>query len=170
MDSVHLHLLITHVPVLATIFSFLVFVWGMIRSDKKYYHLAMIGFITAAVFSIIALQSGEGAEETVEHLAGVSESVIHTHQESAEVTNWIAIILGLASIGGFLIEKYKPALTKTYMIIILLLGLVSSGSFTYTAYLGGQVRHSEIRTQSATTQTGQGLENEGEEDEQGELP
>jgi len=168
MDSVHLHLLITHVPVLATIFSFLVFVWGMIQSDKKYYHLAMVGFIAAGILSIVALQSGEGAEEAVEHLAGVSESVIHTHQESAEVTNWIAILLGVASIGGFLIEKYKPSLTKAYMVIILLLGLVSSGSFTYTAYLGGQVRHSEIRTQSAANQTEQGTESE--EHEEGELP
>lgn len=157
MDSVHLHLLINHVPVLATIFSVLILLWGIIKSEKSYYRLAMVGFILAGVFSIVALQSGEGAEEAVEHLAGVSENMIHDHEEVAEVTNWIAVALGLASIGGFVIQKYKTAVMKPYLTVLLVVGFASSGAFIYTAYLGGQIRHTEIRSQQT------GAESDSEE-------
>jgi uncharacterized membrane protein len=150
MDAVHLHLLITHVPVLATIFSFLILIWGVAKPEKHYYQLAMVGFIIAALLSIVAVQSGEGAEETAEELPGVTETVIHNHEEAAEITNWIAIILGVASIGGFYIMKNKAESMKNYLKILLLLGLVSSGAFIYTAYLGGQVRHTEIRPDDNT--------------------
>lgn len=151
MDAVHIHLMITHVPILATIFSLLILIWGVVRSDSKYQMLAMTGFIIAGIFSLVALNTGEGAEEAVEHLAGVTRGVIHTHEEAAEVANWIAMLLGVVSIGGFVIQKVKPALMKTYVFLVLLAGLVSSGAFSYVGYLGGQVRHTEIRSQTAAS-------------------
>jgi hypothetical protein len=55
----------------------------------------MVGFIIAGILSIVALQSGEGAEDTVENLLGVTESYIHDHEEAAEITNWIAVALAV---------------------------------------------------------------------------
>jgi uncharacterized membrane protein len=153
MDAAHIHLISNHVPLLATIFSLLILVWGLFKSEKRYQNLAMVGFIIAGVFSIIALQSGEGAEDIVENLPGVAESFIHNHEEAAETTNWIAIILALASLGGFVVRRLKPMLIKTYLWILLVGSLLSASMFSYTAYLGGQIRHTEIRPDTSATQT-----------------
>ena len=155
MDAAHIHLLITHVPIMATIFSLLILIWGLVRKEQKYQMLAMAGFIFAGIFSLVALNTGEGAEEAVENLAGVSRSFIHNHEEAAEVANWMAMILGVASIGGFILQKVKPAVMKTYTMLVLLIAIVSSGAFTYTGYLGGQVRHTEIRPQATTSMQAQ---------------
>lgn len=145
MDATHIHLMSNHVPLLATIFSLIILAWGMLKSEKSYQNLAMVGLIVAGIFSIIALQSGEGAEDIVESLPGVSESFIHDHEEAAETTNWIAIGIALVSLGGFGVRGLKPTLMKGYLWILLLGSILSAGMFSYTAYLGGQIRHSEIR-------------------------
>lgn len=151
MDIVHLHLLINHVPVLLTIFGVIVFLWGMYKKENVIIHLAMTGFIIAAVFSVIAIQSGEGAEDVIENMEGISESLIHDHEESAELANYAAILVGLIALATFVIEKYKPAIYSKTKIVVVALALIPSVLFSYTAYLGGQIRHSEIRDSGATS-------------------
>ncbi|MEO6149344.1 MAG: hypothetical protein ABIP28_04245 [Mucilaginibacter sp.] len=41
----------------------------------------------------IALQTGEGAEEVVEHLQGVNKKLIHEHEEQAETFAILSHIL-----------------------------------------------------------------------------
>lgn len=165
MDATHIHLMSNHVPLLATIFSLLILAWGLFKSEESYQNLAMVGFIIAGVFSIIALQSGEGAEDIVENLPGVTEAFIHDHEEAAETTNWIAIILALVSLGGFVVRRIKPALMKRHLWVLLLGSLLSAGMFSYTAYLGGQIRHTEIRPDTRTTQMPSGDEHSAKENE-----
>lgn len=145
MESVHLHLLINHVPILLTIFSLFILLWGMYKKENAVIHLSMAGFVIAAVFSVIAMQTGEGAEDIIEKLSGISEALIHDHEELAELANYGAILLGLVALAAFAIEKYRPAFYKPVKVVIVVLAFLSAGLFSYTAYLGGQIRHSEIR-------------------------
>jgi|AntDeeMinimDraft_5_1070356.scaffolds.fasta_scaffold11337_1 uncharacterized membrane protein HdeD (DUF308 family) len=154
MDATHLHLLINHVPILTTVFAVLILLWGIIRSNKSFQQLAMVGFIIAGILSIVALQSGEGAEDTVENLPGVTESYIHDHEEAAEITNWIAVALAVVSGVGFAISRFNPGIMKMYLYVLLTGGIVSAGMFSYTAYLGGQIRHTEIRPETTAGQSG----------------
>lgn len=165
MDATHLHLLINHVPILTTVFSALILLWGIIKSNKSFQQLALVGFIIAGIFSVVALQSGEKAEETVENLPGVTESYIHDHEEAAEVTNWIAIALAVVSILGFAVSRYKPKMMKAYLYLLLIGGIVSGGMFSYTAYLGGQIRHTEIRPDTNQSQLDTGENKPGESEE-----
>lgn len=167
MDATHIHLMSNHVPLLATIFSVLILAWGLFKSEVSYQNLAMVGLIIAGVFSIIALQSGEGAEDIVENLPGVTENFIHDHEEAAETTNWIAIIMAVAALAGFGVRRMKETFMKKYLWILLLGSIVSAGMFSYTAYLGGQIRHTEIRPDTTATQIQSGDEetvNETEND------
>lgn len=167
MDAVHLHLIINHVPIFMTFVSIAVLLWGWIRSNNSIINLALVGFILAAVFSIVAVQSGEGAEEAVEHLAGVSEHLIHEHEEAAETANWIGILLGIAALGGLFIQKYKASMLKLYLGFVLILGVISAGFYTYTGYEGGMIRHTEIRPDN-TVQNTQTNAPETEEHEENE--
>lgn len=165
MDATHLHLLANHIPILASVFSVFILGWGMLRGNKSFQQLAMVGFVVAGIFSIIALQSGEGAEDIVENLPGVTERYIHDHEEVAETTNWIAILLGVVSLAGLATLRGKPKISKVFLGIVLAGGLVSAGMFSYTAYLGGQIRHTEIRPDTTATQIQSGDEQTSSENE-----
>lgn len=168
MDATHIHLMANHVPLLATIFSVLILGWGIFKHNVSFQNLAMVGFIIAGVFSIIALQSGEGAEDIVENLPGVTESFIHDHEEAAETTNWIAIAVALVSLAGFWVRRMKATFMKKHLWILLVGSVVSAGMFSYTAYLGGQIRHTEIRPDTSVQQLDAGTENNSQETENDE--
>lgn len=51
MDVVHLHLVLTHVPVLAAFFSLAILVWAMISKHPEQFKIAFAGFIVAGIFS-----------------------------------------------------------------------------------------------------------------------
>lgn len=166
MNAAHIHLMFNHVPVLATYFSLVILLWGLVKKNDSYITVALVGFIVAGIFSIIAVQSGQGAEELVEDLAGVSEHIIHEHEEAAEGAQWISIILGLLAIGGLFMKKMSDTVKKYLLGAIVIFSFVSAGYMAYTAYEGGQIRHTEIRGQNAA-QTNGATEN-GEEHEEGE--
>lgn len=147
MDATHIHLIINHIPILFIPVALLIFIWGWMRDIKPFHTLSMWGFILSAVAAYIAFESGEGAEDTVERLAGVGEQFIHDHEEWAEWSLWGSIALGLAAIAGLYTDRMKQRAKKIVMSALIILALITSGLMTYTAYLGGQIRHTEIRSQ-----------------------
>lgn len=145
ISAQHLHLLLTHVPVMAVLFSLPVLAFGMWRRNTTAIHIALIGFIAAAIVTIPVFLSGEGAEEAVEHLPGVTEFYIEQHEESAERTLWLVELLGIASLGLLVWSVKSKALQRGFLGGVLLLGILTAVSIGDTANLGGQVRHTEIR-------------------------
>ena len=147
MDATHIHLMVNHIPILFIPVALIILIWGWMRDIKPFQTLSMWGFILAAVAAYIAFESGEGAEETVERLAGVREQFIHEHEEWAEWSLWGSIILGIAAIAGLYIDRIKKQGSSLLISALIILALVTSGLMAYTAYLGGQIRHTEIRSQ-----------------------
>lgn len=149
MDATHIHLIINHLPILVTPIALLILIWGLIRDIKAYRSLSMWGFILAGITAYIAFESGEGAEDTIEQLAGISEQFIHDHEELAEWSLWASLALGLLAVGGLFMDRMKEVGRQLLVGAIIVLSLLSSISMAYTAYLGGQIRHSEIRPQQS---------------------
>lgn len=150
MDTVHLHLLLTHVPVLATFFSLAILTWAMISKHPEHYKIAFAGFIVAGVFVVAAFMTGEGAEDIAETIAGVSESAIEHHEDAASLAMWMTVVLGFFGLIGLIWNKYGMKGFRPFVWTVFLYGLVTAGVLAYTANLGGQIRHTEI---SQTTQT-----------------
>lgn len=146
MDLTHLHLLITHLPVFGSILGGLVLAYGLGTKSNTTKNAAYYLLIISSIGAGISYLTGEEAEETVEHLQGVSESIIEQHQDFALYALIGLIIVGVASLIGLFLNLKKPSLTRTAAIITLSLSLVSFGLVSWTGYLGGQIRHSEIRS------------------------
>lgn len=145
MDAAHIHLMVNHVPVLLTFFSILILAWGWLRSNESFINLALIGYVAAGLFAIIAFQSGEGAEEIVENLAGVSHDVIEDHEHAAEWTLYLAIAQGVLGLIAMWLLKGKSTLNHILIPLLWVFSLYVAGNFFFTAYTGGQIRHTEIR-------------------------
>ena len=81
MDATHLHLILTHFPIVGTIIGVGILAYGQFSKNNGIIKVALITFILMAIFTIPVFLTGEESEETVEHIAGVSERLIGDHEE-----------------------------------------------------------------------------------------
>jgi hypothetical protein len=87
--------------------------------------------------------TGEPAEEAVEGVAGVSESMIHPHEEAAEaalIVTGIAGVMALVALGAYRRRSLPRWLTGAAFTA----ALVSTTMLGWAANLGGRIRHTEI--------------------------
>ena len=146
MDQTHLHLLINHLPIFGSILGGLVLAYGLWTKSNQTKIAAYYLLIISSIGAGIAYLTGEAAEETVENLQGVLENIIEQHENFALYALIGLTILGLSSFIGLYVTLKKSSLTRTVAIVTLILSIISFGLVARTGYLGGQIRHSEIRS------------------------
>ena len=162
MSQVHLHLLITHLPVFESILGALVLIHGLWTKTNQTKNAAYFVFILSAMGAVIAYLTGEPAEEAVEKIQGVLENKIELHEDSALYALISLIALGGLSVFALVINRFKPSLVKSTAITILIISLISFALVARTGYLGGQIRHTEIAN---NTFQNNGFSQEGEKDD-----
>ncbi len=143
MNQAHIHLMIVHIPIVLVPLSLILYLIGHQWKSRPIKLVALNTFVAAAAFAGLAFSFGEGAEEIVENVAGIAESAIESHEESAVVALWLTIALGLTSLAYLLSLKYAVQKARLFVVPVLLLGFLSSGALAYTAKEGGNIRHPE---------------------------
>lgn len=149
ITSVHLHLLLNHLPIIGTIVGLLLLLAGMVRRSDELRRVSLATFVVVAVLTIPVYLTGEGAEEAVEGLPAVTEALIEEHQDAALVSFIASGVLGVVALAGLWRHRSGALLPRTLTNVVLLLALGVSGSMVWTGALGGQIRHSEIRPANA---------------------
>lgn len=171
MDTTHLHLLLTHIPVMGVLFGFLLLAYSVIRKKDDVKKVAYAVFVLSALVTAPTFFTGEKSEEGVEDLPGVSERIMEQHEDTAKVAAGLTYLLGAIALIGLLL-KGSDKTKNTVMASMLMLSLITTGVMAKTANLGGQIRHSEIRDGNASSAESEdkekGEEGEKEEDEKGE--
>ncbi|MBL7696879.1 MAG: hypothetical protein JNK79_01930 [Chitinophagaceae bacterium] len=152
MNYSQIHLALTHVPVVLSIVGLIVLALAMFKRNDTLNKTAFYFLIFAGLFSIPVFLTGEGAEEAVEHLPGVSESIIESHEEFAKLAFSVVGVAGIFSVAA-LVFYNSIRISRLLKPLVLLLSLTSASLMTVTAHFGGQVRHTEIRS-GATVETG----------------
>lgn len=146
MNGAHWHLLLNHLPVLGTAFGILLLLFAWLKKSDEVKRVSLGVFVLTAICAVPAYLTGEPAEGVVESLAGVSEAIIENHESAALVALSVAIATGVVALAGlFLSRKAKP-LPMWLMLVTLFLALATGGLMARTANLGGEIRHTEIRT------------------------
>lgn len=171
MSSVHFHLAFTHFPIIGTIIGVLILIAGFVFRKEPVIKSALLLFVGMAIIAIPVFLTGEGAEESVENLQGVSEKIIHEHEELAEKAIILMEILGIFSLGAFILMLLKSKFSRIVNIIVLVLSIAAFGLIAKTGNMGGQIRHTEIRKAGITNQNAggdikEGINNEAEEEEE----
>lgn len=145
MNDAHFHLVVNHLPIIIPGIAALVLLGGFIFKSEIVKRTAYVLFVIGSISTLLALNSGEGAEEVVEHLPGVSHDLIHEHEEAAETFAIISHILGLLSIVGLWANYKRKKFSNIIGIIVLLLGIVLIYFGRITGTTGGEIMHPEIR-------------------------
>jgi uncharacterized membrane protein len=159
MNASQIHLALNHVPLFFSIAGGLILFYGFIRRQDQIKFLSLYFMVAAALFTIPVYLTGEGTEEAVEKLPGISDNFIESHEEMAKIGLIIIIITGIVALTTLIIKK-KASLFKPALIICGVLAFSSFGVMAQTAHLGGQIRHSEIRNGAALTIEGENADNE----------
>jgi hypothetical protein len=144
MNEPHLHLLVNHAPVFASVFAALLLVWALLRRTAEVKRLALAGVVVVGLATLPAYFTGEPAEHAVGHEQGIERKRIHEHEEAGEWALIGASIAGVVALGSLLAFRKKEPKTIV-VVIVLLLDLWVVAIFARVANLGGEIRHPEIR-------------------------
>lgn len=140
-----MHLALTHFPIFGSLIGLLILFAGVILRKPDIVKTGYATWIIVALVAIPVFLTGEPAEETVEHLPGVSEAIIEQHEEIAEMAFTAVLILGGASLLLLIFEFLKVKIVNWLRWPAIIGGIIVFGLMAYTGNLGGQIRHSEIR-------------------------
>lgn len=152
MNEAQLHLLTNHLPVMGSLFTVLLMLWGIVRRSDEVQKTALGAMVLVALSALPAYFTGEPAEHVVEHLPGVSEAHIEEHESMGKFALASAIGLGVVALAGLILSRGK-SVSLAAASIALVANLFVAGVMGYTAHLGGQIRHSEIRGEGAPAPT-----------------
>lgn len=149
MNAVHWHLLLNHLPVLATPFGLAVLFWGILRRSEEVKKLALAVFIVSAVIAWPVRNTGREAGMSAPDSSDATEGFIGLHEQAADVALIALGVLGVVSLAALIIGRGSRPLPGWLAFLVLLSSATSSALLAQTAYLGGQVRHTEIRTKAS---------------------
>lgn len=148
MNDAHLHLIINHFPIVGIIVAFLVLIAGYVVNNPQIKATSLGIFIFSALAAIAANYTGEGAEEIVEKIPGISKSLIHDHEEYAEQFFTLSLILGGIALITLFLQIKKIRLAVYFYFLVIILAVSSLFSAYYVGVSGGEIRHTEIRQAS----------------------
>jgi hypothetical protein len=151
MNAAYLHITLVHLPIVLVPTAAIILAIGLWRTNRSLSNTALSICIAATLFAIPAFLLGEGAEEVIEHLPGVSEDLIEQHEEIADIAFWLTVAGGLGSILSIGLRLAGSTLYNTAVKIVLCILVVASGALTYAAYEGGKIRHPEAHSTASTS-------------------
>jgi uncharacterized membrane protein len=146
MTDAHLHLVVNHFPIIGTILGFGILLAGIVLKNNTVKNVTYVLFIVAAIFAAFSMGTGEGAEDAVEEMPNIGKQIIHEHEEMAEKLAIVLYVLGVISLLG-LYTNFKNH-TKSKLVSYLALIIAAVGIFLaqQVGTTGGEIRHTEIRT------------------------
>lgn len=152
MNGAQLHLAVNHLPVVALLIGTLMFGVALALKKDSVRQTALVLLVLAGLGGAGAYFSGEPAEEVVEDIPSVSESVIHDHEEAAEFA-FIATVVVAVLAAGALVTERRRAVPPMLNGALLVAGLLTTGAMMRTAHLGGLIRHPELTSPGVALDT-----------------
>ena len=147
MDATHLHLLVNHLPIVGTFLALPLLLLALLRrADAGALHAATLVLVLAGAGAVVAKETGEDAEEGVEHLVGTDEAALNTHEERAEFATPIAVVTALLALGTVAARAFRPGVTSTVATVVTLASAMgSAGAMAWVGQSGGLIRPIDLR-------------------------
>src|SRR5688500_9804157 len=108
MSTVHVHLILNHFPIVRAVLGVLLIGLAWLRRSNALGKAAMGLFVLLGILSIVVFLTGEPAEEAVEALPGISESLMEQHEEAALIATIGMSVAGMLSLVGLSLYRGRP--------------------------------------------------------------
>ncbi len=146
MNAAHWHLLLNHAPVIGIVWSFALLGFALLRRNDSIKRVALVSLVVAALVAVPAYVTGEPAEDVVESVPGMAKGILERHEDAAGVALGGGLGLGVLALAGLLGFRGARPVPVWFGLTTLAGALVVIALMAWTANLGGQIRHPEIRS------------------------
>jgi hypothetical protein len=150
MDLTHIHLLLNHFPTIGYIIGGGLFVLSLITKSDDLKRASLVVLLGISLIAIPTYMSGNGAQDGIKSLPGVSKSLIETHEGAALVAIGFMELTGAFAWLGLWQFRRLARIPNWNLAVILVLTVVSFGLMARASNLGGEIRHAEIRAGQGT--------------------
>jgi hypothetical protein len=149
MNQAHLHMVVNHFPIIGIFIGMIVLGVGIATKSSISKRIGGLILIGSSLFTFPSFETGEGAEEIVENLPGVSEILIEQHEELAEQFMGFVWAIFLIGVLALLSEWKMKKFTNWLYVSLFVISIFASYFAKQVGTSGGEIRHSEIRKASA---------------------
>ncbi len=150
MSLEHLHLFLNHIPVVGIPIALVSLLYAKRKNNEQMMSATFVFLFVIGVCALVTYLTGEPAEKAIDGIPGITEALIHPHEEAGElglVATGISVALAVLAMVVNRAEKwarYRNLILNSLLVVLFLNATV----LARVAYLGGQIRHSEIRSES----------------------
>ena len=144
-NSVHIHLLLNHFPIIGTIGALLLLITAMVRRSDELKRVSFAAFALTALMTVPVYLTGEPTAQIVEKLPDVIEATVDAHQDAAFISFIAVGVLGIVALFGLWRYQRAKILPSWTISATLLLAIATGGLMVWTGSRGGVIRHTEIR-------------------------
>ena len=143
MNPTHIHLLLNHFPIIGTLIGSAILLYSIIKKQDTGKITGAFIIVIMAIIAIPVLLTGEPAEESVEHLSGISKALIHDHEEAYEKAFWLMEITGVFSLLAIVFYKIKLRFAPKAFLVAFIFSAITFFAMAWAGNLGGKIRHPE---------------------------
>lgn len=144
MNAAHIHLVLNHLPLMTIPSALIFYLFSIFKKNEVFKKFSLFILILTAASVIPVFLTGEPAEEVAESLTGVSKSLIHNHEESAELALIFTLFAGVASFVALVLAEKFLIIKKHGERLVIISALLAIGTLIYAANMGGKIRHPEL--------------------------
>jgi hypothetical protein len=145
MDLAHIHLLLNHFPTIGTIIGAGLFMLSLVMKSDDLKRASLVVLLGIALVSIPTYITGNGAQDAIKSLPGVSKSMIETHEGAAFLALGFMEVTGMFAWLGLWQYRRLKRVPSWNLAAILVLSLLSLGLMARASNIGGEIRHAEVR-------------------------
>jgi uncharacterized membrane protein len=152
MFAVQVHLVLNHVPLTGLVFGLVFYILGIKKSSEAALLTGERIFVAVGAISIAVLASGLRSAHALSAVQWLDTAAVHSHQRAGILTLIALIVLSILS--GIILKRSRGSHKVGFVRLrtaILVLATLSFVMVLWTSQLGGELRHSELKSESETT-------------------
>lgn len=143
MNPTHIHLLLNHFPIIGTLIGSAILLYSIIKKQNTGKIIGAFIIVVMAIIAIPVMLTGEPAEESIEHLSGISKTLIHDHEEASEKAFWLMELTGVFSLLALVLYKIRSAFAPKAFVVAFAFSAITFFAMAWAGNLGGKIRHPE---------------------------
>jgi uncharacterized membrane protein len=144
MNSVHVHLMTAHLPVVGVPFSIAVLAAGLVGKSVTLWRTGCWMLIATVTLTAFPYFSGPAAYERVAGEHKLSSEAIEQHAVIACGTSLGLVLLGAITLSSLLRDWQGDPPGKALKVAVLAGAVLAAYALAWSAHLGGLVRHPEL--------------------------
>jgi hypothetical protein len=154
MIPVEVHLSLNHVPIVGLALDLVFFVSGLTRSATAAVLAGLRVFVAMGIVVLPVVGSGLMSTTALANAMWLDATAVSRHQLAGIMTLVVLVTLAALSSAMLWVSRKTSTMPRWGRTTILVLALVGFGSCLWTAYVGGRLRHSELRPADVGTNDG----------------